>query len=84
MREQPLGQSASASHLVISTTATPNGYIRTYWLPTDEETVVVLDIFGLRFAVNLQATAFGLPTDVPIEGAAEFWLGVRDGADKGE
>lgn len=63
-----------ANHLVVLAT-NPNAQISTFWLPAEENTIVVLRFFGLAFAFNLQATPFGLPPDLPIEGASEFWLG---------
>ena len=63
------------NHLVISTSNKPNAQISTFWLPTEQETIVALSLFGLTFVFNLQATPFGLPPDLPIDGAAEFWLG---------
>jgi hypothetical protein len=63
------------NHMVISTSTTPNAQISTFWLPTEQETIVALSLFGLTFVFNLQATPFGLPPDSLIEGAAEFWLG---------
>jgi hypothetical protein len=63
------------NHLVISTTGTPHATISTWCNPTDESTVVGLDIFGVAFAFNLAATPFGLGPDTPPDAPAEFWLG---------
>jgi hypothetical protein len=66
------------NHLVMSTTAKPNAQVSTFWQPTEQETIVVLQFYGLTFVFNLQATQFGIPPDLPIEGAAEWWLGETD------
>jgi hypothetical protein len=63
------------NHLVITTACTPHATISTWCMPTDESTVVGLDIFGVAFAFNLAATPFGLDPQTQLEGVAEFWLG---------
>jgi hypothetical protein len=63
------------NYLVMSTTGTPCATISTWCNPTDESTVVGLDIFGLRFAFDLAATPFELDLQSQPEGVAVFWLG---------
>ncbi len=63
------------NHLIMSTTCTPHATISTWCKPSDGSTIVGLDIFGLHFGLNLEATPFGLAPDAEPEGVAEFWLG---------
>jgi hypothetical protein len=63
------------NHLIMSTTCTPHATISTWCIPSDGSTIIGLDIFGLCFGFNLEATPFGLPADDPPNGFVQFWLG---------
>ncbi|MES2210073.1 MAG: HNH endonuclease [Chloroflexota bacterium] len=67
---QPVG-----THLLMPSKIKPNGRLRTYWQPFDTSTPVVLEIFGVVFAFNLEPVPAVLPPEplpVPI---LKFWLG---------
>jgi hypothetical protein len=65
------------NHLLMSLSVTPSATISTQWQSVEAATVVVLDMFGLLFAFNLEASPFGVPNQnqVPPRGLKQFWLG---------
>lgn len=63
------------NHLVMSTTAKPDGTITAAWNEVDDTTWVAVTFYGVVFAVNLQPTPFGLPDDAPDLPLTSHWLG---------
>ena len=62
------------NYIYVSKTATPNPQISTWWLPTDEGTVVDINIFGVRFGFILEPSPARLPPDVVDDVLLEFPL----------
>jgi hypothetical protein len=67
-----------ATHLVIPTTGKPHPALQTWWLPADQGTPMILDLFGLLLVFNLESAPIELPPEVPAEALAKFWLGRDD------
>lgn len=79
-----LGTDSMPNYLYLPTNLKPGPSISTWWRPAEGGTVVVLDIFGVVFGFNLEATPFRLPPDSPRELFAEFWLGGPGDDEAGE
>lgn len=67
------GESGMPNHLLMRRTVDPVPSITTQWDPSSP-TIVLIDIFGVRFAVNLEG-ALAVPPEVPEEMLVAFWLG---------
>ena len=72
------GQGSMPNHLLMLTTSTPHESVTTWWRPTDGSTVVAIDIFGVAFAIELDAVPFGLSPEAPRDHIADYWLGEEE------
>ncbi len=69
------GHGAMPHHLLILQHAEPGPSVTTHWQSFDAATGVQLDLFGPRFAFNLEPTPFGPPPDAPPNLCIQVWLG---------
>ena len=67
-----------ATHIVIPTSGKPHPALQTWWLPAEQGTPMILDLFGLLLVFNLEAAPIEFPPEIPAEALARFWLGRDD------
>jgi len=65
------------NHLLISHRVNPTPTINTAWQSSDAATVVDLDVFGMRFAFNLEPSPFGVAHEAPAGLFNQFWLNTK-------
>jgi hypothetical protein len=64
-----------ATHLLVPSRVKPEPSMRTWWLPSEAGTPVVLSLFGLLFAFDLDGGASAFPLPQPTGEMLTFWLG---------
>jgi hypothetical protein len=69
-----------ASHLAMVSSAKPSGQIRTWWLPSDSGTAVILSFFGLEVGFILEPSPVRAPDEVEGVPILSFWLGEPEDA----
>lgn len=74
------GSATMPNHLLLAKMAAPGGSITTWWVPSDDATPVVLEIFGVSLVFNLDATALPAIEEFPDELVTRYWLGDDAGA----
>ncbi len=72
---QPIG-----AHLVMVSTAKPDGQIRTWWQPSDSGTLVALSRFGLQVGFSLAPSPARPPDEIKGVPIMSFWLGEAEDA----
>ncbi len=72
------GRRGMPNSLLMESTVVPNPSVSASWLPSSTATPVALDIFGLRFCFNLEATPCPAADVVLPETLMEFRLGGED------
>lgn len=74
------GERGMANHFLMLRNPVPSSTIATQWY-RESRTVVMVDIFGVRFAVNLEDRPLAIPTSAPKDLVFAFWLGeiTKDG-----
>jgi hypothetical protein len=63
------------NHLIIVKTGVPVAAVAGAWQSFDGVTGVELNFFGVRFAFNLEASPFGIPSGPIADRLQAFWLG---------
>jgi len=71
------GRGGMPNHLLISHRVNPTPTINTAWQSSDAATVVDLDVFGMRFAFNLEPSPFGVAHEAPAGLFNQFWLNTK-------
>ena len=69
------GVATMPNHLVTLNHGLPIPLVRSAWQSVDGATGVELDFYGLRFALNLEPSPFGIPVGPMADDLQSFWLG---------
>lgn len=71
------GHRTMPNHLLFSRDVKPGPSIITTWQSFDGATAVCLDIFGVKFVFNLEATPLGVHKEMSPDTFMQFWLGTE-------
>jgi hypothetical protein len=71
------GDGNMPNHLVAVKTGVPVAAVGGAWQSYDGATGVELDLYGVRFVFNLEASPFGVPLGPLSDQVQAFWLGVE-------
>jgi len=68
------GDGTMPNHMLMIKNVKPTSELATMW-DVNIATVVMIDLFGVRFAVNLESLPLSIPAEAPDDSLFAFWLG---------